>query len=81
MTAIGLPSRTVARMQYDSGQWAAAAHTMREAGLIGFSDDAQKAITENPAYFVWWYTVKSVGLCVVAAGLAFMIGRATAHKR
>ncbi len=45
--------------------------------LGGFSEDARKAITTNPDYFVWWYTVKSVGLCLVAAGLAFMVGRAT----
>lgn len=49
--------------------------------LGGFSDDARKAITTNPDYFVWWYTVKSVGLCVAFAGLAFMLGRASVKGR
>ncbi len=49
--------------------------------LGGFRDDARQAIQATPDYFVWWYTVKSVGLCVVAAGLAFMIGRATVKGR
>ena len=41
----------------------------------GFSDDAKKAITDNPDYFVWWYTVKSIGLGVVAAYAAYLLGR------
>ncbi len=48
------------------------------AQLGSFSSDARKAMEAAPDYFVWWYTVKSVGLGVVAAALAFMIGRATA---
>ncbi len=51
-----------------------------QAQLGSFSSDARQAIQATPDYFVWWYTVKSVGLCVMAAGLAFMIGRATATK-
>lgn len=43
--------------------------------LAGFSDNAKKAIVENPDYFVWWYTVKSVGLGVVAAYAAYLLGR------
>lgn len=43
-----------------------------------FSEDARKAIAASPDYFVKWYTVKSIGLGVVGAGLAFMLGRATA---
>jgi len=37
--------------------------------IHGWSEDAQKAITENPKYFVWWYTAKSVAL-VIAGGAA-----------
>jgi hypothetical protein len=48
--------------------------------LAGFSDDARKAITVAPDYFVRWYTIKSIGLGVVAAALAFMIGRATVKQ-
>lgn len=45
--------------------------------LGSFSSDARQAITTNPDYFVWWYTVKSVGLGVAFTAPAFMIGRAT----
>ncbi len=48
--------------------------------LGGFAEDARKAITTTPDYFVFWYTVKSVSLCAVAAGLAFMVGRATVRR-
>lgn len=51
-----------------------------QTGLVGFSDDARHAIQAAPDYFVWWYTVKSVGLCVAFAGLAFMVGRATVKR-
>jgi len=51
------------------------------APLAGFSDDAKKAITENPDYFVWWYTVKSVGLGVVAAYAAYLLGREHGRRR
>jgi hypothetical protein len=46
--------------------------------LGSFADDGKRAIAASPDYFLKWYTIKSVGLGVVAAGLAFMIGRATA---
>lgn len=49
---------------------------VRERPLNGWSDDAKKAITENPDYFVWWYTVKSVGLCVVAVAAAYWYAKA-----
>lgn len=45
-----------------------------------FSDDARTAMTVAPDYFVRWYTIKSIGLGVVAAALAFMIGRATVNR-
>ena len=47
----------------------------------GFSDDARTAITVAPDYFVRWYTLKSIGLCVAVAALAFMIGRSTRRCR
>lgn len=49
--------------------------------VAGFGDDARRAMNAAPSYFVWWYTVKSVGLGVVAAGLAYMLGRASVKKR
>ncbi len=50
---------------------------MIHAGLGDFAEDARKAIVVAPDYFVRWYTIKSIGLGVVVAGLAFMIGRAS----
>lgn len=55
--------------------------TLRDAQLVGFSDDARHAMQASPDYFVWWYTAKSIGLGVVAAALAFMVGRATKRCR
>jgi hypothetical protein len=48
--------------------------------LGSFADDARTAMQASPNYFIKWYTIKSIGLGVVAAGLAFMIGRATAKR-
>lgn len=42
--------------------------------LSGFTDDAREAMQANPDYFVWWYTVKSVGLGVVCAYAAYQLG-------
>ncbi len=39
--------------------------------LAGWSDDAKDAMLDNPDYFIWWYTVKSVGL----AALAYYVGK------
>jgi hypothetical protein len=55
--------------------------TGRDWSCGGFGDEARRAMSVAPDYFVWWYTIKSVGLGVVAAGLAFMVGRATAPKK
>lgn len=40
-----------------------------------WNNNAKKAMLENPDYFIWWYTVKSVGLGVVAAVAAYYIGK------
>jgi hypothetical protein len=48
--------------------------------LGDFSADAKQAITRNPDYFVWWYTVKSIGLGVAVGLIGFMIGRATVKR-
>ncbi len=54
---------------------------MIQPQLGDFSSDARLAITVAPDYFVRWYTIKSIGLGVVAAGLAFMLGRASVKGR
>lgn len=48
--------------------------------LDGFSEDAVKAMTENPKYWLWWYTAKSVGLCVAVAYCAYLIGQRNGRK-
>jgi len=53
---------------------------VRDPQLQGWTDDANTAIQENPTYFTWWYTVKSVGLGVAVAALGYMIGREHGRK-
>lgn len=45
------------------------------APLGSWSDDAKKAMRDNPDYFIWWYTVKSLGLAAALAALAYYVGR------
>lgn len=45
-----------------------------------WSETAMKAIVENPEYFVWWYTVKSVALCGVAAYAAYLYGKSKGQR-
>jgi hypothetical protein len=42
---------------------------------MSFQSDAKQAMTQNPDYFVWWYTAKSMALVAVVAALAFALGR------
>lgn len=51
------------------------------APLSGFSDDAVKAMSENPAYFAAWYTAKSIGLCCAVAYIAYLLGQRSQKKR
>ena len=43
----------------------------------GWGDDARKAMQDNPDYFVWWYTAKSLGLVAVAVVAAYCAGRSS----
>lgn len=50
----------------------------RESGtyvLDGFREDAVKAITENPEYFVTWYSLKSFALVGALAYIAYQAGK------
>lgn len=47
---------------------------------MSFGRDAKRAMTKSPSYFVWWYTVKSIGLGVAVAALAFFLGREMGRK-
>ena len=40
-----------------------------------------EALKRNPDYFLWWYTVKSIGVAVAAAGFTYMLGRDHARKQ
>lgn len=44
--------------------------------LDGWSEDAIKAMQDNPTYFVWWYTTKSMALVVAAVAAAYFYGKA-----
>ena len=44
------------------------------APLAGWSDDARAAMEASPDYFMWWYTVKSLGLVAALAGVAYLWG-------
>jgi len=37
-------------------------------------------MTENPDYFLWWYSAKSIGLVVALAYIAFSLGQRTRNK-
>jgi len=50
---------------------------MNDPHFGSLSDDARTAIDRAPGYFMAWYTIKSVGLCLAVAALAFLAGRAT----
>lgn len=41
-----------------------------------WTGNAVRAMNENPRYFVWWYTVKSVGLAAAIGAAAYYAGRA-----
>lgn len=58
----------------EADRWIAKARGSK-AALSGWTDDARKAMQASPDYFVWWYTVKSVGLGVVAAWAAYLYGK------
>lgn len=53
---------------------------VRRSQLGGWTDDAQKAIQDNPTYFVWWYTVKSVGLALALAALTYYVGKEAGRR-
>jgi hypothetical protein len=42
--------------------------------------NAKAAMMRQPDYFVWWYTVKSVGLCVAVGAACYYAGKAAGRK-
>ncbi|MBP6479900.1 MAG: hypothetical protein KA310_03540 [Pseudomonadales bacterium] len=53
----------------------------RPRGFAGWGDDARKAIVENPDYFVWWYTVKSLALVGVSCALVYTLAQRRKKRR
>jgi hypothetical protein len=49
---------------------------MRDPRLDGWSEDAIKAMQDNPNYFVWWYTAKSMALVAALAAAVYFYGKA-----
>ena len=47
----------------------------RRQPLAAWSDDARRAVVENPGYFMAWYTTKSLGLVAAVAVAAYYIGK------
>lgn len=48
--------------------------------LEGWSEDAQKTMIENPKYFVWWYSAKSIALVAALAALTYQLGKSAGRK-
>lgn len=48
-----------------------------EGYYADFSTDAQMAMEASPAYFVKWYTAKSIALVGVACALAYYVGKSS----
>lgn len=49
----------------------------RRGRISGFTEDGKAAMAASPDYFLWWYSVKSLGLVAVAVGLGYVLGRAS----
>jgi hypothetical protein len=47
----------------------------KPARLGDWSSDAQRAMTDNPSYFVWWYSAKSLGLVAAIGVAAYYAGK------
>jgi hypothetical protein len=45
-----------------------------------WGEDARRAITENPDYFVWWYSVKSLALVAAIGAAAYYAGRSSGSR-
>lgn len=40
-----------------------------------WTENARRAMNQNPNYFVWWYTVKSIGLAVAVGVACYYAGK------
>ena len=46
----------------------------------GWQENAVSAIQENPKYFVWWYTAKSLALVGAVAWATYLLGKEAGRK-
>lgn len=52
------------------------AHVRHDRAVLSdWSADATRAMTDNPGYFMKWYTLKSLGLVAAIAGVAYYVGK------
>lgn len=51
-----------------------------QASYDGWTDDARVAMQDNPDYFVWWYTAKSLGLVLAGVLAAYYAGKNVAYR-
>lgn len=54
--------------------------TARPSLGAGWQENAVSAIRENPEYFVWWYTAKSLALVGACAWAAYLLGKQAGRK-
>ena len=45
-----------------------------------WTDDAVAAMQDNPPYFAWWYSIKSIGLVIAVATAAYYAGKDAAKR-
>ena len=46
-----------------------------QAAEKSWTGNARRAMNANPDYFVWWYTVKSIGLAAAVGLACYYAGR------
>lgn len=49
--------------------------TKFQAAERSWTANARRAMDSNPTYFVWWYTVKSVGLAAAVGAACYYAGK------
>lgn len=53
----------------------------RPRSLSGtWTENATKAMQENPDYFTWWYSAKSIGLGVAVGIIGYFLGRESMRR-
>lgn len=53
----------------------------RRVAYGSWASDARQAMTDNPDYFVWWYSAKSIGLALVFGAFCYQLGKNSTPRR